>query len=210
MKNRLYLLFVGFIGCNLPDSASSVAPAPSMTNSSASPAASSNSDPTASGLKRQFQGEELDVAKKLLEQHRAREYDGYREVNDFSVAGVERRDVSRFLDELKRAVAEGDRRKVAELVKYPTTVTLDGRGKPVVITSADEFMLKYDEIMNARVTAAVLVAEVENLFANWQGVAIGRGEIWFNAICETGERLCKEYVMRITKINNRPLPGTAR
>jgi hypothetical protein len=171
----------------------------------------SSDRPQIEALKRKgVHGEALEDGRKLQEKVRGRRYDGERADNDFFYAGLEEPPVAEFLRVLKEAVARNDRPKVASLVQYPTTVTLNGQGESVSINSADEFVAKYDAIMNERVLSALKEADVSNLFANWQGVSIGRGEIWFGGLCANGKlEGCSEFVMKITKINNRPLPGAS-
>jgi hypothetical protein len=41
------------------------------------------------------------------------------------------------------------------------------------------------------------------MFANWHGMMIGRGEVWFSALCdEGGAESCKNRRIRIVSINN--------
>ena len=98
-----------------------------------------------------------------------------------------------FFDELKKAVAADDRAAVAAMVDYPFQARIDG--KALKIRDAAHFVADYDKIFTPRVRQAVADQSYATLFANWQGVAIGDGEIWFSGV---GER----NVVRITAIND--------
>jgi hypothetical protein len=50
------------------------------------------------------------------------------------------------------------------------------------------------------VKGAVAKQTYATLFANWQGVSIGDGEIWFSGICSN--EACKQQTVRITAIND--------
>ncbi len=127
------------------------------------------------------------------------EAEAQRAAPDFSVAGLTDREVENFLDSLKAAVANDDRRAVAAMVRYPIRVQLDGQGAS--IGSAADFVLRYPDIMNSQVRGAVLAQEVKELFVNWQGVMIGRGEVWFSAVYED-PRDDEAYRLMIIAINN--------
>lgn len=118
---------------------------------------------------------------------------------DFSVAGLTAGEVESFLGTLKDAVANDDRRAVASLVRYPIRVQLDGQN--TMIASAADFVSRYPEIINDNVKGALLAQETTELFANWRGVMIGRGEVWFGAVYED-PRDDETYHLRIIAINN--------
>ncbi len=117
---------------------------------------------------------------------------------NFTVAGLEEAEVSAFFETLKQAVARDDRRKVASLVAYPITVQLDGQ--PTTLKDTAEFVARYPDLLNEHVKAAVQAAEVNRLFVNWQGVRVGRGEIWFGGVYE-GDEAQQTYGIKIVAIN---------
>jgi large exoprotein involved in heme utilization and adhesion len=53
----------------------------------------------------------------------------------------------------------------------------------------------YDKIITTKVKRAVANQSYATLFANWQGVSIGDGEVWFSGV---GDR----NAVRITAIND--------
>jgi len=85
-----------------------------------------------------------------------------------------------FLDQLKQAVASGDKKAVASLVAYPLRTKLAGVNRTV--QSSARFIAMYDAIMTDKVRAAVEKQTYATLFANAEGVSIGDGAIWFSAI----------------------------
>lgn len=98
-----------------------------------------------------------------------------------------------FFERLKQAIANNDRAAVAAMIDYPFRARIGG--KSVTLRDPAHFIAEFDRIVTARVRQAVLDQQYETLFANWQGVMIGDGEIWFSAVGKKGE-------IRITAIND--------
>jgi hypothetical protein len=115
---------------------------------------------------------------------------------DFSAAGLETAEVSSFLATLQQAVRNDDRQALASLVSYPITVRIDGA--PTTLADPAAFSARYPEVMTEPVRAAIEAAEPATLFANSDGVMIGRGELWFGGVYEDG---AKTYDIRIVGIN---------
>jgi hypothetical protein len=98
-----------------------------------------------------------------------------------------------FFDALKKAMASGDKAAVAAMVDYPFQARIGG--KAVKIRDAAHFVADYDKIVTAKVKQAVAKQSYATLFANWQGVCIGDGEIWFSGVGDAN-------LVRITAIND--------
>lgn len=80
----------------------------------------------------------------------------------------------------REAVGEGDKHKVAGMVRYPLLVNR-GKRHELIKTSA-RLMAEYDRVFTAPVRQAIERQSAECLFANWQGVMIGNGEVWFEEL----------------------------
>lgn len=104
-----------------------------------------------------------------------------------------------FFTKLKKAVADGDKQTVASMVDHPFKARISG--KAVTIRDAAHFAADYDKVFTAKVKEAVAKQTYPNLFANWQGVMIGDGELWFNGICS--DDACKQQTVRIIAITTR-------
>jgi hypothetical protein len=98
-----------------------------------------------------------------------------------------------FLGDLKKVVADNDKAAVAAMVDYPFQARING--KALKIRDAAHFVADYDKIITAKVKRAVANQSYATLFANWQGVSIGDGEVWFSGV---GDR----NAIRITAIND--------
>jgi len=85
-----------------------------------------------------------------------------------------------FFAQLQKAVAADDRQAVAAMVEYPIEATIGGRN--VKIRDAKHFVTNYGKVITPKVKDAVIRQRYEDLFANWQGVMIGDGEVWFSGI----------------------------
>ncbi|MGK9171117.1 hypothetical protein KXR53_32795 [Inquilinus limosus] len=103
-----------------------------------------------------------------------------------------------FFAKLKTAVADGDKETVASMIDYPFQARISG--KAVKIRDQGHFVADYDQIITSKVKNAVAKQTYETLVANWQGVMIGDGEVWFSGICN--DAACNKSTIRITAIND--------
>ena len=116
---------------------------------------------------------------------------------DFSVAGLTANEVRIFLQALQSAVGRNDTTQVAALVAYPITVRIGGQ--PTKLFTPTEFMDHYADIMSEHVKRVVEHARLDTLFTNYEGIRLGRGELWFAGVYEEGQ---ETYRVRIIAINN--------
>ena len=118
-------------------------------------------------------------------------------LSNFSAAGLESDEAQVFLQALKDAVARDDAQAIASMVSYPITVRLDSA--PVTVKTPQEFVANYTHILSEPVKHAVEQAQLDRLFVNYQGVRLGRGEMWFGGVYnKDGE----SYQVKILAINN--------
>jgi hypothetical protein len=82
-----------------------------------------------------------------------------------------------FLASLTTAVKAGDKQKISAMVQYPLNVNVDKGHR--LVRSSSEFVKDYDRFFTPVVVKAIEKQVPECLFANWQGVMIGDGEVWF-------------------------------
>jgi len=100
---------------------------------------------------------------------------------------------------LKAAVAADDREAVAAMIAYPLTTTI--AGERVAMTSEKDFLERYGQLVTPAVTAAIVRQSYAALFANWQGVMIGDGVVWFGGTCS--DDACAETSVKVIAINAR-------
>jgi len=98
-----------------------------------------------------------------------------------------------FFDNLKKAVAAGDKAAVAAMIEYPFQARIGG--KSLKIRDAAHFIADYDQVITAKVKHALQGQAYETLFANWQGVMVGEGELWFSGVGDAD-------VIKVTAIND--------
>jgi hypothetical protein len=82
-----------------------------------------------------------------------------------------------FFVDLRKAVVNSDRAWIADHVALPLRVHLDGGTR--LITTREEFLQDFDQIMKIRIVAAVHKQSSETLVKTNRGIMIGDGEIWF-------------------------------
>jgi hypothetical protein len=83
-----------------------------------------------------------------------------------------------FLHRLQEAVRAADRHRIAAMVHYPLLVNRSGGRRSV--RTAPQFEREYDSIFTAGVRKAIEEQTPACLFANYQGVTIGGGEVWYD------------------------------
>lgn len=113
------------------------------------------------------------------------------------VTGIGLEEARAFFATLQAAVRAGNRAAVSALVEFPIEVSVAGNRR--TISSRRAFEKRYDSIICKQVADVILSQDFESLFANWRGLMIGRGEVWFGGICE--DTKCAARRVRITAIN---------
>ncbi|MBN2005476.1 MAG: hypothetical protein JXA21_19110 [Anaerolineae bacterium] len=78
-----------------------------------------------------------------------------------------------------QAVVQDDRNQVVSVIVFPVWVTING--ERMALATADEFLDHYDEVFTDVFRENIRKAIPHNMFANWQGIMLGNGEIWFDA-----------------------------
>ncbi|MDI2091026.1 hypothetical protein [Commensalibacter oyaizuii] len=106
-----------------------------------------------------------------------------------------------FFKILKEYIAQKDKTKIANLIKYPLIVQLDG--KQVSIKTKAQFIKNYDAIITPKIEYIVSQQKFENMLATYRGMAFGNGEIWFANVLPDQSRHGKEKkLIKIIGINN--------
>ena len=103
-----------------------------------------------------------------------------------------------FLLEIQDSVRTDNKEKLASLIYYPIKIyMLDG--SELKIENAAEFVANYEKIVIPEWKDIVLAQEPSELFSNWQGAMIHRGELWFTPICL--DEACENSQFYIVTIN---------
>ncbi|MBU3138209.1 hypothetical protein KPL39_18440 [Clostridium gasigenes] len=102
-------------------------------------------------------------------------------------------DVENFVSEIQSYIINDNKEQLAERVKYPINVKIDG--KVTEIQNKDGFIKNYNQIFHSSYKEAIGNAYTKYLFVNWQGIMFGEGayNIWINEI---------NSELMITAINN--------
>lgn len=77
----------------------------------------------------------------------------------------------------RKALLDGDKRLVADAVRFPLDTVIDGYG--VRFGNADELFKRYDEVFNPFVISVVRVQDPSKLTANWDGVSTSDNAVRF-------------------------------
>jgi hypothetical protein len=99
---------------------------------------------------------------------------------------------------LKVSVSAGDSGAVAERVKYPIQVRVNGQ--PTTIASAAEFERNYDGIFTPQLLDAISGADENDVELQLDGVKAAGGVLWLQQFCV--DAACSKGQFLITRINN--------
>lgn len=98
----------------------------------------------------------------------------------YRVAGVTDDDtVNLTAGAFRRGVLEDRRDVVAQSMQYPLHVNLGG--KPLVLNSPKDLLAHYNRIFTDAYVHAIGQAVPRLMFARYDGVMLGNGEVWFGA-----------------------------
>ena len=98
---------------------------------------------------------------------------------------------------VKTALTAGDDLKVAELVRYPIRVRLDGQ--EILLRDPQGFLDQYDKIFDESFITTLFEMDEKKLDLLPNGVQVGNGELWFNYYCV--DLSCSGAQFLITQIN---------
>jgi len=98
---------------------------------------------------------------------------------------------------LKTSMAAGDDVRIAESVKYPIRVTMDGQS--ILLKDPREFLDQYETIFDQDFINTLFEMDETNLTLLPNGIQVGNGELWFNYFCV--DPSCSDAQFRITQIN---------
>lgn len=102
-----------------------------------------------------------------------------------------------FLNDIKKYASSEDKAKISEMISYPINITVDSRTK--TIYDKKDFIKNYDSIFTKHLLNTIKNQKYEDLIVKDIGAGIGRGELWFSAICPTKE--CTTSKIEIMQIN---------
>ncbi|WP_028596541.1 hypothetical protein [Paenibacillus assamensis] len=99
--------------------------------------------------------------------------------NPYEVAGIDDPAAfAQFFNNLKKEVAANNKKAVAGMIDYPLNVNKNG--KTTKIKSKQEFIKKYNKIINKEVKQKLLAQKIDRVFVNAEGVMIGDGQMWIS------------------------------
>lgn len=79
-----------------------------------------------------------------------------------------------IFEKLKNFASKGNKNEVVSLIKTPLKVLIGNR--KILLDTPDKILDRYDAIFNSEIRTII---EEGNLWQNWRGIMLGRGQIWF-------------------------------
>ncbi len=104
----------------------------------------------------------------------------------FAVAGVDdEQEAYAFLSDLQAAVRAKDRDAIAAMLSKTVKVYRDGKQ----VSATDRaVMSRFDQVFHQSVAAVILCQPPGGLRANWRGISIGRGTLWFGPELQVSQK----------------------
>lgn len=103
---------------------------------------------------------------------------------------------------MRKAVLGNDVKWLSEAMSYP--IVLKSGESRYTLQNTNDFALHASVILTPHLKSTVQNQSPDTLFKNWQGVMVGKGEIWFSEVAENNGKETT-WVQRIIAIN---LPET--
>jgi hypothetical protein len=119
-------------------------------------------------------------------------------VNTKPIDEDEKEEAFSYFYELKNNMALGKYEHIAEEIRYPITVNVDG--KPITFVYASEFEAYFEKIFKKEAIQKFISTDESELTFMPNGVKVADGIVWFNLICM--DPACDEAEFLITEINN--------
>lgn len=94
--------------------------------------------------------------------------------------------VEDFVTQIQSYVINNNKEELAEQIAYPINIKVNG--KVAGIQTKDDFISKYDQIINANFKQVISNTVTKYLFANYQGIMFGNGKynLWISEVVTTG------------------------
>ena len=114
------------------------------------------------------------------------------------IAEEEKEEAFNFFYELKNNMALGEYEHIAEEIRYPISVQVDGQPKTFVYVA--EFEANFEKIFSEAVIQRLIATDESELTFTEQGVKVADGIMWFDLVCLDPN--CENAEFLITEINN--------
>ena len=104
-----------------------------------------------------------------------------------------------FFTQFQEAVKNNNPTEVSKYINYPLH-----EGDSILAKDKSEFIKKYHAIFTTEVRTAVLNQQYKNIFANYQGIMFGNGQVWFADVCgksSTVDHCKKGQDVRVIAVN---------
>ena len=108
-----------------------------------------------------------------------------------------------LMEDFQKAVSAQDADAASALVRYPISVEIAGKRKP--IEDAAEFVRNYRAFMTPQIAKAITDTRYGEVMVNYKGVMLGQGEAWINGICR--DKACKNVEVQVIAIQAGPGPS---
>jgi len=100
------------------------------------------------------------------------------------------------IEGFQAAVRAGDGAGAAGFVQYPIEVEVDGEER--IVRDPADFAAHFDAIVTPEIAAAVADEPLTEMMVNYQGVMLGRGEVWVSGVC--ADAACADPVVKVIAI----------
>jgi hypothetical protein len=92
--------------------------------------------------------------------------------------GIKHTDIIQTVSKLEDAIKKQQSQNLVELIRLP--ISLNSKDARFVIQNQTEFLEHYNEIVTPELKKIILAIKPEQVFCNYEGVALNNGAIWLN------------------------------
>jgi len=107
-------------------------------------------------------------------------------------------DIEDFMKHVKNSILNNDKEWIANNIRYPITTTINGE-KLIKIENKSQLIDNFDNIFYQEYKENIKSFCTCNLFSNYKGIILGKGQIWIDNIPKSNEN---KFGFCITQINH--------
>jgi len=115
------------------------------------------------------------------------------------IAGGNGKELAEFYKKFKSLVKENDSVRIANLIFYPLHTSMERYKGFVNIYDKKSFLKFYHLLFDERMRKYVLSENLDKVFSNYQGIALGGGRIWIDQRMIQGKLVTK--IMTISNLD---------
>ncbi len=103
------------------------------------------------------------------------------------------KELADYFIKLKKLVSLNDSLQIQNQIFYPLHASIEGYHGTIDIYDKKSFLKMYGILFNERMKKYILSENLEKVFSNYQGIALGKGRIWIDQRLINGKLITKIF-----------------